>query len=69
MNKFFKSITEKNEEERTIPEKSYYNSIRKQKLTISGSNQREKKLLSTTQDENESYGEIFCLFDNKKLDL
>ena len=69
MNKFFKSITEKNEEERTIPEKSYYNSIRKQKLAISGSNQREKKLLSTTQDENESYGEIFCLFDNKKLDL
>ena len=42
MNKFFKRITEKNEEERTIPEKSYYDSIRKQKLAIFGSNQKKK---------------------------
>ena len=28
-----------------------------------------KKLLSTTEDENESYGEILSHFDNKKLDL
>ena len=42
MNKFFKRITEKNEEERTIHEKSYYDSIRKQKLAIFGSNQKKK---------------------------
>ena len=42
MNKFFKRITEKNEEERTIPEKSYYDSIQKQKLAIFGSNQKKK---------------------------
>ena len=39
MNEFIKLITEKNEEERTIPQKSYYNAIKKQKLVILGSNQ------------------------------
>ena len=69
MNEIFKRITEKNEEERTIPEKSYYDPIKKQNLIIFGSNQKKKKLLSTTEDENESYGEILTRFDNKKLDL
>ena len=68
MNEFFKRIKEKIEKERTIPEKSYYEPIKKQKLVIFGSNQKEKKLLSTTEDENESCGEI-SRFDNKKLDL
>ena len=36
MNEFFKRMTEKNEEERTIPEKSYYDPIKKQKLAIFG---------------------------------
>ena len=38
MNEFFKRITEKNEQGRTIPEKSYYDPIKKQKLVIFGSN-------------------------------
>ena len=67
MNEFFKRITEKNEKERTITEKSYQDPIKKQKLVIFGSNQKKKKLLSTTEDEIESYGET-SRFDNKKLD-
>ena len=42
INEIFKRITEKNEEERTIPEKSYYDLIKKQKLVIFGSNQKKK---------------------------
>ena len=56
--------------ERSLPEKSYYNPVKKQKLVTFGSNRKKKKLLSTTEDENEkSYGEIFSRFGNKKLDL
>ena len=39
MNEFIKLITEKNGEERTVPQKSYYNVIKKQKLVILVSNQ------------------------------
>ena len=42
MNEFFKRITEKNEEERTILQKYYYDPIKKQKLVIFGSNQKKK---------------------------
>ena len=43
--------------------------LKKQKLVIFGSNQKKKKLLSTTEDENESRGKVLPRFDNKKLDL
>ena len=39
MNEFFKRTTEKNEKERTIPGKSYFDPIKKQKSIIFGSNQ------------------------------
>ena len=38
INEFFKRIREKNEEERTIPQKSYCDTIKKQKLFIFGFN-------------------------------
>ena len=37
--------------------------------SLSFLDQIKKKLLSTTEDENEPYGEIVSRFDNKKLDL
>ena len=51
MNKFFQGITEKNEE-RTIPEKSYYDPIKKQKLVILDQIKRKKSYCPTTEDEN-----------------
>ena len=40
MNEFFKRITKRNKEERTIPQKSYYDLIKMQNLVIFGSNQK-----------------------------
>ena len=42
MNEFFKRVTKRNKEERTIPQKSYYDLIKKQNLVIFGSNQKKK---------------------------
>ena len=42
MNEFFERVTKRNKEERTIPQKSYYDLIKKQNLVIFGSNQKKK---------------------------
>ena len=46
MNEFFERVTKRNKEERTIPQKSYYDLIKMQNLVIFGSNQK-KKILHT----------------------
>ena len=40
MNEFFERVTKRNKEERTIPQKSYYDLIKMQNLVIFGSNQK-----------------------------
>ena len=42
MNESFKRVTKKNEKEITIPQKSYYDPMKKQKLVIFGSDQNTK---------------------------
>ena len=39
MNECFERVTKRNKEERTIPQKSYYDLIKMQNLVIFGSNQ------------------------------
>ena len=67
MNDFFELITEKNEEEIAIPQKSHYDPSKKQKLVIFVSNQKKKSYLGFKM---KSYlGEILSWFQNEKLDL